>query len=301
MNIHGTGPVYETSRQFFRMVSPDCTEGMGMHASELAGAATKARVCGGSCQNSPEATGVFCGEGSGLQARVLFRFAVFSKETGCAVGVLECFSRSSGDDSAKVLRIELAEAHGSDSHLEETLRLVVLTLIPAYALRGLRITVPHAHDRLPLLKKYGFEPSGGVEAAPASYQRTERTFFDAGKGVAFCGLACCVCSENPVCTGCRKEGCKDKEWCQSFNCCKKKSLNGCWECPDFPCDNPMLNKLRVRTFAAFILEYGEAALIRALQKNEADGVLYHYPDQLIGDYDLPQSEAGIRALLSRGV
>ena len=37
----------------------------------------------------------------------------------------------------------------------------------------------------------------------------------------------------------------------------------------------MFNKQRVRAFAAFVLEHGEAALIRALQKNEADGVLYH--------------------------
>lgn len=29
------------------------------------------------------------------------------------------------------------------------------------------------------------------------------------KGFAYCGLACCVCSEN--CVGCRDEGCKDKK------------------------------------------------------------------------------------------
>ena len=39
-----------------------------------------------------------------------------------------------------------------------------------------------------------------------------------------------------------------------------KKLNGCWECPAFPCDNPMFNKQRVRAFAAFVLEHGEAAL-----------------------------------------
>ena len=87
----------------------------------------------------------------------------------------------------------------------------------------------------------------------------------------------------------------------SFNCCKQKKLNGCWECPAFPCDNPMLNKPRVRTFAAFVLEHGEAALIRALQKNEADGVLYHYPGRLVGDYDLPESGSAIRAMLLRGL
>jgi hypothetical protein len=63
----------------------------------------------------------------------------------------------------------------------------------------------------------------------------------------------------------------------------------------------MLNKPRVRTFAAFVLEHGEAALIQALQKNEADGVLYHYPGRLVGDYDLPESGSAIRAMLLRGL
>jgi hypothetical protein len=55
-----------------------------------------------------------------------------------------------------------------------------------------------------------------------------------------------------------------------------KGILGCWECPDFPCDNPMLNKPRVRTFATFIRDYGEAALMDLLEKNEAAGLRYHY-------------------------
>lgn len=84
---------------------------------------------------------------------------------------------------------------------------------------------------------------------------------DKEKGVAYCRLACCICSENATCAGCRNDGCndgcKDKDWCKSFRCCKEKNLKGCWECSGFPCDNPMLRKLRVRTFAKFIGEYGE--------------------------------------------
>ena len=39
-------------------------------------------------------------------------------------------------------------------------------------------------------------------------------------GIARCGLACCLCSENVSCKGCRKDGflelswCKDAEWCE---------------------------------------------------------------------------------------
>ncbi|MFR4119444.1 MAG: hypothetical protein ACLT2T_11865 [Bilophila wadsworthia] len=56
--------------------------------------------------------------------------------------------------------------------------------------------------------------------------------------------------------------------------------------PGIPLRQPMFNKQRVRAFAAFVLEQG-SRVIRALQKNEADGVLYHYPGRLVGDYDLP--------------
>lgn len=121
------------------------------------------------------------------------------------------------------------------------------------------------------------------------------------KGIAYCGLACCVCSENDSCAGCRNDGCKDKEWCKSFLCCKEKGLDGCWECSDFPCDNPMLDKLRIRTFANFIAEYGEYKLMNALEKNELSGIIYHYEGQIVGDYDKLQTEEEIKALILQGL
>jgi hypothetical protein len=124
---------------------------------------------------------------------------------------------------------------------------------------------------------------------------------DRQKGIAYCGLACCVCGENQTCNGCRNEGCKGKEWCKSYNCCKAKGIKGCWECSEFPCENQMLDKLRVRTFAKFIAEYGEEKLMDALERNEAGGMVYHYKGQLEGDYDKPGSEDGIRQLLLQGL
>ena len=113
----------------------------------------------------------------------------------------------------------------------------------------------------------------------------------------YCGVAYCVCSENIACAGCKNDGCKDKEWCKSFNCCKEKGLNGCWECQEFPCDNPMFNKPRVRTFAKFIAQYCEEKLMDLLEKNESFGMIYHYDGQLIGDYDVPQTEEEIKKLI----
>ena len=117
------------------------------------------------------------------------------------------------------------------------------------------------------------------------------------KGVAYCGLACCVCGENAGCAGCRNDGCKQKDWCHCFADCKQKGLPGCWACPDFPCETPMLQKLRVRTFARFLGERGEAELMNALEALENAGLRYHYPGQLIGDYDLAPSEDALMALL----
>ena len=194
MKPHETAFPCETSRLSFRMAGPSCTEGMVTYWPHSA-AVTEAGACGGPCQGMHE--GINGGgrkAGSQSQEKGLFRFAILSKETGNAVGTLECSSATEGNDSAKTMRIGLAGQHDSESYLEEALRFAVLTLIPAHALRGLRVIVPHAHERVFLLKQYGFEPS--EEGGPALFQRADRTYFDAGKGMALCGLACCVCSLN---------------------------------------------------------------------------------------------------------
>ena len=38
------------------------------------------------------------------------------------------------------------------------------------------------------------------------------------KAIAFCGLACCVCSENKGCVGCQDGGCESHGWCKNYNC-----------------------------------------------------------------------------------
>ena len=58
--------------------------------------------------------------------------------------------------------------------------------------------------------------------------------------IAYCGLACCVCSENKDCIGCQND---IRGWCKNYNCCKEKGLNGCWECAEFSCAGSMLDKL----------------------------------------------------------
>lgn len=120
------------------------------------------------------------------------------------------------------------------------------------------------------------------------------------KGIAYCGLACCVCSENESCAGCRNDGCKDKEWCKNFNCCRAKGLTGCWECSEFPCPDSMLDKPRIRAFARFIKDRGEEKLLDCLDRNEQSGIVYHYKGELIGDYDIPKTEKEITRLIMYG-
>jgi hypothetical protein len=120
------------------------------------------------------------------------------------------------------------------------------------------------------------------------------------KGVAYCGLACCVCGENENCAGCRNEGCVNKDWCKNRSCCIDKGIKGCWECSAFPCGEGLLNNIRPLTFSKFIAEFGEETLLSCLEANEKAGLIYHYENQLIGDYDKPGTEDGIIHMLLHG-
>lgn len=118
-------------------------------------------------------------------------------------------------------------------------------------------------------------------------------------GIAYCGLACCLC-EKEGCPGCRNEGCTGREWCKNFRECKEKEIDGCWECNDFPCSGGMLDKLKSRTFAKLILEFGEDQMMDWLERNEKAGIVYHEPNSIFGDYDKFDSEDQIRELVISG-
>lgn len=120
------------------------------------------------------------------------------------------------------------------------------------------------------------------------------------KGLAYCGLACCVCAQNDVCAGCRSDACQGRDWCFNRGCCIGKGLDGCWECDAFPCGKGLLAKTRARAFARFAAEHGEDALLDALEKNEQAGMVYHYEGQLVGDYDASDTEDGVIGLILHG-
>ena len=46
-------------------------------------------------------------------------------------------------------------------------------------------------------------------------------------GIARCGLACCLCSENAHCGGCDSGGCPGTAWCENRKCSLEKGLAHC--------------------------------------------------------------------------
>ena len=110
-------------------------------------------------------------------------------------------------------------------------------------------------------------------------------------GIARCGLACCLCSENNICKGCKKEGyvelswCKDAAWCEVRKCGIEKNINGCFECEPINCRKGLYaDKIKPKAFAEFVRRYGLEKLLDCLQTNEKNGIVYHR-EGIMGDYD----------------
>ena len=61
-------------------------------------------------------------------------------------------------------------------------------------------------------------------------------------GIARCGLACCLCSENVKCNGCMSEDCPDKDWCVNRKCSMEKEIIACHACKD-ECKKGLLGKM----------------------------------------------------------
>ena len=113
-------------------------------------------------------------------------------------------------------------------------------------------------------------------------------------GIARCGLACCLCSENEHCTGCNSGTCPDKAWCENRRCSIENGLIGCRDCGEEACRKGLLSKIKPYAFTLFARRYGEAALLDCLERNEKAGVVYHR-DGITGDYDdFDDAEALIR-------
>ena len=102
-------------------------------------------------------------------------------------------------------------------------------------------------------------------------------------GIARCGLACCLCSENISCAGCDSGQCPDKDVCANRKCSISKGIKHCYECSE-ACQKGMLSKIKPYAFTEFAKRYGEDTLLDCLERNEKMGVVYHR-EGINGDYD----------------
>ena len=110
-------------------------------------------------------------------------------------------------------------------------------------------------------------------------------------GIARCGLACCLCSENVKCKGCKQDGfldlawCKDAEWCENRKCCIAGGVDGCWACENRECRKGLFaEKIKPLAFTEYVHRYGMEALLDRLEENEKAGIVYHRQG-IMGDYD----------------
>ncbi len=110
-------------------------------------------------------------------------------------------------------------------------------------------------------------------------------------GIARCGLACCLCSENVRCKGCPADGfleldwCESADWCENRRCVLEKNINACYECSETDCRKGMFaDKIKPRAFTEFVRRYGIEKLLDCLERNEKNGIVYHRRG-IIGDYD----------------
>lgn len=102
-------------------------------------------------------------------------------------------------------------------------------------------------------------------------------------GIARCGLACCLCSENITCNGCNSGQCPDNDRCANRRCSIEKGLSNCYLCND-NCRKRLLGKIKPYTFNLFVRRYGIEHLLDCLERNERNGVVYHR-EGVNGDYD----------------
>ena len=117
-------------------------------------------------------------------------------------------------------------------------------------------------------------------------------------GIARCGLACCLCTENENCGGCDR--CAQGGECVNRRCTLARGLGHCYECPDAgECEKGLFGKVKPRAFTRFARAHGEAALLDRLEAGERDGMVYHRAG-VEGDYDAFPSAEALIAFLERG-
>lgn len=219
------------------------------------------------------------------------RLAVLPKKEAEAIGTVEMFAADFPSAARMgVWRLDLASAYENSPIVSELTALAIGAFMPDFNAQTLVVKAGHTPCRAKVFETYGFAPADVFRPGQGyyAYQR---------KGIAYCGLACCLCAQSRTCPGCQTGGCDLHGECRHYHCCREKGLSGCWECTDFPCAGGMLDNKRIRAFAAFAGAYGADELVRRLMRNKADGIVYHRDGQCAGDYDQGQTQEALHQMI----
>jgi len=120
------------------------------------------------------------------------------------------------------------------------------------------------------------------------------------RGIGYCGLACVLCVYDDDCPCCKVRIAAGHD-CSAGKCAVDMAVAGCYACPEYDtCNEGMPHGKRSRVFNCYAREFGEQALIDRLRVNYGNGITYHTPDRLPGDYDKLKTEAEIFQLLRYG-
>ncbi|MDR2570267.1 MAG: GNAT family N-acetyltransferase, partial [Oscillospiraceae bacterium] len=127
------------------------------------------------------------------------------------------------------------------------------------------------------------------------------TDFCKERGIGYCGLACVVCvnRDDKDCPGCIGKT-ANGEGCDISKCVVEKGIDGCYACPECPCDKDMLKNKRIKAFNRYISDFGKEALLDRLHINFKNSITYHKPDKTPGDYDILETEDDVYQLLRYG-
>ncbi len=119
------------------------------------------------------------------------------------------------------------------------------------------------------------------------------------KGFGYCGKPCCLCTVSK-CQGCKAEGDFDHSNCENYRCAINRELKYCHQCVDFPCEKGTMCETVSQGMSKFLQMFTEDETLSYLEKNERNGMLYHYLHTLQGDYHQAKTPEKVMELILKG-
>ncbi len=119
------------------------------------------------------------------------------------------------------------------------------------------------------------------------------------KKTGYCGKPCCLCTISN-CQGCKITGDIDHSRCENYRCAINRELPYCYQCVDFPCNKEAMCDVVNVGFSKFLQIFTMDELLEYLERNERNGMLYHYLTTLKGDYHKAKTPEDVMKYILKG-